>query len=67
MLACHEEYCSARVPKVMQPDGRQPGFLQERLEVPAQEVRAAHGRAGDGSKHEPVILPQRVTVGSSFS
>ena len=24
MLACHEEYCSARVPKIVQPDDREP-------------------------------------------
>ena len=38
MLALHEEYCSARVPEIVQPDGRQPSPPQEGVKVAAQEV-----------------------------
>ena len=38
MLARHGEYCSARVPEIVQPDGRQPSLPQEGVKVAAQEV-----------------------------
>ena len=38
MLARHEEYCSAGMAEVVEPDGGQPCPLQERLEVAAERL-----------------------------
>ena len=38
MLAWREEYCSASVPEIVQPNGRQPSPPQEGVRVAAQEV-----------------------------
>jgi len=56
MLAWREEYCSASVPEIVQPNGRQPSPPQEGVKVAAQEVIGyvpalladLEGRAADG-------------------
>jgi hypothetical protein len=35
VLACHEQYCSAGVPEIVQPDSGQSCPLQKGFEVPA--------------------------------
>ena len=42
VLACHEEYCSAGVAQILEPEGWKPRLLQQQLEVPPRQVRAAH-------------------------
>src|SRR5215208_7558272 len=51
MLACHEEYCSAGVAQIVEPDGWESRLLQQRLEVPPRQVRAAHGCAYGRGEH----------------
>jgi hypothetical protein len=62
MLNCHEEYRSAGVPEIVQPDIGQPRSLKKRLEVAAQQVRPAHRGARRGREHESVILPERACL-----
>ena len=58
MLACHEEYCSAGVPKIMEPYGWWICSFQEGLEVAAEEVGAALGGVREGWEDEIVVLPE---------
>src|SRR5688572_6201749 len=51
VLACHEEYCSAGVAQIVEPDGWESRLLQQRLEVPSRQVRAAHGCAYGRGEH----------------
>src|SRR5215207_11549822 len=51
VLACHEEYCSAGVTQIVEPDGWESRLLQQRLEVPPCQVRAAHGCAYGRGEH----------------
>jgi hypothetical protein len=45
MLARHEEYCSASVTQIVEPDGEQSCPHWRQLEVTTQEVRRDHGGA----------------------
>jgi hypothetical protein len=45
MLACHEKYCSARVPEVVERDGGKLQPPKKWLEVTTREVRRAHAGA----------------------
>src|ERR671910_466241 len=51
VLACHEEYCSAGVSQIVEPDGWESRLLQQRLEVPPRQVRAALGCAYGRGEH----------------
>src|SRR5829696_2536813 len=62
VLACHEEYCSASVAQIVEPDGWESRLLQQRLEVPPRQVRAAHGCTYGRGEHQVVILPQRTCL-----
>jgi hypothetical protein len=58
VLACHEEYCSAGVAEVVEPDLGQLRSLQEGLEVAAQKVGATRGGACEGREDEIVVMPE---------
>src|SRR5215218_8193020 len=56
-LATLGEWCSARVPEIVEPDSRESCPLQERFEVPVDHVLSFEGAAVLGGEHEPAILP----------
>ncbi len=66
MLVHHEEYCSASVPEIVQPDGRQPSPPQEGVKVAAQEV-IGYVPALFGPRKDGRLMAAHASVGGSPS